>query len=195
MKKTMKTLAALGLVCAMGTVSFAAETANITSVTENNTASKAVTATYATADKQITDGGKVYSVKITWTDMGVTYTATESVTNNWNPVELQYEETNKSTTGEWSDKDVTIDIENRSNAGIKASATYAASGEETITFDNNGTLDLGSAAVNGGSAIAYTDTTKTGAAQSGQITGTISNGKITENSDLGNITVTIEAAN
>lgn len=196
MKKTMKTLAALGLVCAMGTVSFAAESNTIESVTGSNTATHAVNATFSETGNNV-EGAKVYSVKIDWTDMTVKYNVEKDTTYKWNVTSLKYEEDSAASSiiksEGWNDNTVKIDVTNSSNAAIKASATYAKKGEETITFDKE--LELKSAALNGDNAIQFTDTTTKGVEQKGTITGTISGGKITNNDTLGTITVTITTGN
>ncbi len=194
MKKTMRTLAALGLVCAMGTVSFAAETNTITSVTAgSNSASQSVKATYSKTG-ETRKGDAVYSVKIDWSDMGVTYKVVQDTVYKWNPSQLKYEKTDSEPTSkEWDSEDkVTINVTNSSDAAIKATAAYSnAKNGETITFVNE-TINLDSAAKN---ISDYTDQDVKGTATTGTFVGTISGEGITETNTLGNITVTIEPGN
>lgn len=157
-------------------------------ITTTGDTSKNVTATY-TAGSEATNAGAIYSVKLTWTDVNVTYVGGNAGTYTWNPATLKYELSGNST-GNWTDDGITITVENRSNAGITATATYAKTGSEALTFANDGKVTLTSAAVNNGNAIEYNDTNTTGAAQTGTITGKMG-GTITEAGELGTITVTL----
>lgn len=184
MKKILSIILVLSLVFALGTTAFATNGSWNGTTHTGNTAT--VTATYVDGSAG-GNAGNIYSVKLTWTDVSVSYKGAEGATYTWNPESLKYESSGGSDAA-WSDGTVKIGVENRSNAAITATATYAATSSETLTFD--AALDLGSAAVRDGNAISYSDTTTTGTAQSGTITGTMG-GSIAESGELGTITVTI----
>lgn len=180
MKKTMKTLAALGLVCAMGTVSFAAESNTVTVTNPTGTVKAQYVAN--SEDPVIVDN---YSVSLEWSDLSAKYTAGKT-TYTWNTDSLSY--VDKTADGTWSNTDISITVKNRSSKGIKATAAYTAkdSNGSDIEFANNA-ITVATAATNG--------TEGQGKEQSGTITGTLKTDNIeaiTAEKDLGTITVTIE---
>lgn len=189
MKKILSMILALAMVLSLGVTAFAD---NLTTEEYTGSLTGSVSATY-TAGTEATSAGNIYKVNLTWTDVAVTYNGGNVGTYKWNTSTLKYELVeNSNTNASWTDNAITITVENRSNASITATATYQASGDETLTFANNGAVTLNSAAVTGdeNTVIEFTNVTAEGKAQTGTITGTMG-GTITAGGTLGTITVSL----
>lgn len=186
MKKFLSVILALVMVFSLSVTALAADVdaGAITGSTSQN-----VTATYEEGSVA-TNAGNIYSVKLTWTDVTVSYKGAVGGTYTWDPTSLTYKLTGNAV-AEWTDGTVKIGVENRSNDAITATASYEKVGDETLVF--SGALNLGSAAIdtnNGNAVIEYNDTATSGKEQTGTITGTMG-GAISESGTLGTITVTL----
>ena len=187
MKKTISILLALVLVLALSATAFATDINNVES---NNTSTQDVTAAYVAGN----DGeiATVYYVTIAWKEDSNTLQYEEASTDyRWNPDTLEY--TNGGNAARWSGQaQYTITVTNKSNAAVKAQATWQ--NKDGITAEcsysgGNGSITLDSAAPTIPSAIS-------GEAKTGTITATIDSvtGAITANDKtVGTITVTITA--
>lgn len=162
MKKYLSLVLAVVLALAMTATVFAADTL----APSSGDASQDVTAGY-TKPEDI-DGGKVYSVTLTWnTDNTLTYTGKNS-TYNWSVDDLKYVETvNNSTAIGWAGSATyTITVTNKSNADITATTAATNTYKLTLTAPASETQTVPSAAVTADDeAINYTDTDKVGTAQ------------------------------
>lgn len=167
MKKIITGILALALAGAMSVPAFAAETNNGGNTTAD------VQGKYQAG----AEAPETISAEIEWDAMNFTYSEAQKV---WNPEKHQYEQAD----GVWSQEKKNITVTNHSNVGITAKLSFAGeyiSGCGFIrgSFDN-ALLRL-EAATGTEVADAPTATAKFG----------ITSGKVTENSTLGTITVTI----
>lgn len=149
------------------------------------------------------DGGKVYSVTLTWTptDNTLKYTG-KNATYNWDVDKLQYVETvnNENEIGWTGSVTYEITVTNKSNADIEAATTATNPKNLTLTEPQAKTQTVPSAAVNGTDKIEYTDTNSVGTVQTATFTykyeAKTDADAITAATDVvvGRITVTITAA-
>lgn len=143
----------------------------------NDTATKAVTASYRSGS----GGGTVYSVDITWGSMAFTYSEGSSAT--WQPDSHSY---SSGSTGGWSNSGNTVKVTNHSNTSVTAELTYASEvGYESITgsFDN-ATMNLATAE---GTTVAEAPTETAALSLSGKL-----DSSVTTSTTVGTITVTIK---
>lgn len=196
MKKTISILLALVLVLALSATAFATD---INSVAGNNTATQDVTAQVVSGT--VGETATVYYVTITWNADRNTLKYTEAAAEyEWNPATLQY--TGEGHEAGWSgDAQYTITVTNKSNAAVKAQASWQekAGISAECSYNGDGSVTLGSAAVTEGSTeIKPSETGVTGTAQSNTIVATIgtpTDGTISAGENtVGTITVTITAA-
>ena len=184
MKKTISIMLALVLVLALSVTAFAAD---ITNVTDGNTASQTVTATYVPGTVGAT--ATVYSVTISWEGSStITYSAADGG-YVWDPQSLTYSGEVKE--AGWSgEAQYTITVANRSNAAVNAAASWNATNNITSTYTDSGSITVASA------APAIPTKGAQGTEQKDTITASISNVSgpaISENTAVGTITVTITA--
>ena len=176
MKKILAVVLALTMIVGMSIPAFAVET-EIKSVTENNTKSFPVEATYTFNGND----APVYGVNVTWTAISFEYVVGQGA---WNPENLAY---NENASAAWIDasQTTTITVTNYSNVAIVATATWT---EGAVEAD----VDLGD-------AITVASALNEDAAPSAK-TGTIDvtvdvTGKtIAKDETVGTIVVTITAA-
>lgn len=166
-------------------MTFSNDSTSDTSGETVKTDSKAVSATYVSADNTTT----VYSVDITWGSLEYTYA--EGSKGTWNPKTQKYE---GATEGGWSCSDGadTITITNHSNVAITASLGFTANaGYSGITgtfYDNNAVVtSLSLKSAEGVTA----DNAPTASAKL-KISGELSKGDGKQN--VGNVTIGIAAA-
>lgn len=156
MKKFFCAVLALAMMLTLAVPAFAADL---------KSEGKDVTAGY-TAPKA-TDNGTIYSVTIAWeptTGSDLSYTGKQA-TYTWDADGLKYTE-NVDTAAGWSGSaGYTVTVTNKSNAAVDAALT-ATNTYNLELVKSADSATLGSAAVNGGKAIDFTDTTTAGAAQS-----------------------------
>lgn len=169
MKKTLSFVLILAMVLSLSTPAFSDETNTGTAGT-----SILVSGTYAPAGSV----GKI-SVTVAWDEMNFTYTT------QWNPSTHQYDGT-----GSWSDETKTITVTNHSNVAVKATLAFNATVSgvtgaftESSGAANDDTLELATAV---GTVVENAPTASAEFCVSG--------GAITENKQLGTITVTIQSA-
>lgn len=213
MKKTTRFTAMIAAMAmtmmSVGAMSAFAEAQEITINSESNpkgSSSQAINATYSqqsTADVAATSV-PVYRVTIEWTgDMSVIYNASGNFQyKNWNPNTLTYSTDGSTGTNSgsgWSDysPDTSATITNYSNVAIRADMSFVPGNiglsTSPVTYDTNN--NAGVRYINLGSAAAgISDTSSTGTATSGSITGTLdlAGVNIVESGVLGTYTVTID---
>lgn len=180
MKKFLAIALAVVMMMALAVPAFAAET-----VTKNNgSATISVSGTYTDGN----DAPDVISVDIAWEGMEFTYTGASEGT--WDPATHSY---TGSTTAGWSTETATITVTNHSNVAITATCSFAATATGVVgKFDGETTKTLN---VESADADAYrTAVEGVYPAPSASTEFGISGAAITENADLGTITVTIAKA-
>ena len=182
MKKILATVLALAMIACMSIPAFATS-ATLDALNEAQTID--IGANYVKTDAT-TDTTPVYSVNIVWDAISFTFTEAADV-KTWNPENLQYEVSTNNTNGVWSGNDATIEITNKSNAGVVVTPSWekATGGADVVI---SGAVTLGTAVGAGAEgANAATEGTIT---VSKPISGTIAQG-ITK---LGTLTLTLTAA-
>lgn len=194
MKKIINLFLALAIVFALAVPAFADDTA--TFETNTGSADKDVTAKYESekVDEDLSNVAKVYLVTVDWTVNSTLKYSDGTRTYKWNAGDTKYEEVDPTDDGWEGSASVTINVTNKSNDAIKATASWEAKNGITVdcSFDEE-TVDVASAAANA------TIQNPNGAAVIKTITATIDKptaGKITtDNAVVGTITVEIAAAN
>ena len=187
MKKTCSILLALAMVLALSVPALATSLP-----TTGNNDSHDVEATYnaGTTNK----GYPVYSITLTWSNIdNLVYTSGNTV-YNWQPDTHTYKPTTSASSWTKDSTSFSLKVDNDSDVGITATATFAATG--SLTAECTGTnwssnqcvLQVESAAKD----IAD-DFTGTGETQSGTISGTVkvTGGSISADTKVGTITVVL----
>lgn len=180
MKKFLSILALVLVVamCASFAVSAAVPTDTISKVTGDNSASQAATLTYTA----VTPAATVYSVDVTWDNLAFAYTAG---TNSWDATNHQ----EKNSGAKWTDDAGTLTVTNHSNAKVAVEVAFqtASNGDATVGISGDG--------ITGGAfELATAKGTTLANAPKKAVTLTAS-GVPNANSKLGDIVVTITAAN
>lgn len=180
MKKIFALVLAVMMIATMSTTAFAAETVT----TDGGNATINVSGTYNAGDA----ADDVISVDVAWAGMEFTYNAASEGT--WDPATHSY---TGSTTAGWSTETATITVTNHSNVAITATCSFAATATGVVgKFDGETTKTLN---VESADADAYrTAVEGVYPAPSASTEFGISGAAITENADLGTITVTIAKA-
>lgn len=191
MKKVLSMILALTLIVALAVPAFAADT-----LAPNAGASdQDVTATYDKA--VVADPATVYYVTVAWTEVSNTIKFTEGTkAYKWNGTTMYYEEDAANSIADaWSGTaEYNITVTNQSNGTVNASAAWAAASGITVDATVGAAVAPTTAAVSGGTAIEFSDTTTQGTAQTGTINvqvATPTAGTISADSTIGTITVTI----
>lgn len=180
MKKAISLFLALVLVLSMSVTALAVEVDN---------SSQDVGATYVPGTN--VNAGNIHHIVLGWTGIeNLVYTDGDT-TYTWNSTTHQYEKGTKGN-GTWSTVSFSVTVTNHSNVGITATADYAdADGGPVTAIDwTTKSVTCNSAA----EGIDFTNTTATGAATSGTISGTVkvTSGTITESTaKVGTISITI----
>lgn len=195
MRKTAALFLSLALACSVNATAFAADTSPKTIEQIEGSAEIGVTGKYTPG----TSGAVVYKVDIAWGSMDFVYDES-NVTQVWDTESHQY---TVNGTGKWkASKQGTSDritVTNHSNAGVKASISFTPSvagieGKFRSTYADYSYLESSKLLIIK-SAENFDDAKGgTGEARDGECFFGITGGTLTENADIGTITVTISAA-
>lgn len=187
MKKTCSILLALAMVLALSVPALAT-----TLPTTGNNDSHDVEATYnaGTTSK----GYPVYSITLTWSNIeNLVYTSGDTV-YNWNSGTHKYEPTTSASSWTKAETSFTLKVDNDSDVGITATATFAATG--SLTAECTGTSWTANACslnVESAAKDIAADFSGTGETQTGTISGTVkvTGGSISADTKVGTITVVL----
>lgn len=181
MKKIVSFALALVLVFALSATALAVDVDN---------SSQTVGATYVPGNN--VNAGNIHHIVLGWTGIENLIYTDGDTTYTWNSTSHQYEKGTKGN-GTWSTVSFSVTVTNHSNIGITATADYVDADGGPVT-----TAEWGTKSVTCGSAadgIDFTNTTATGAATSGTISGTVkvTSGTIAESTaKVGTISITID---
>ena len=180
MKKFFTILALVLVVamCASFAVSADVPKDTISKVTGDNSASQAATLTY----KATTDSAVIYSVDVAWTDLAFNYDAGGKT---WNPATHKDDVSG----AEWKDAAGTLTVTNHSNNAVDVAVAFqtASNGNATIAISGEG--------INDGEFTLTTGVGKTFDTADSKLVNLTATGVPNANSKLGDIVVTITAAN
>ena len=187
MKKTCSILLALAMVLALSVPALAT-----TLPTTGNNDSHDVEATYnaGTTSK----GYPVYSITLTWSAIEKLAYKSGNTTYTWQPDKHQYK--SSTTAGSWTKDETsfTLTVDNDSDVGITATATFAATGSLTAECTGTGwTANECSLNVESAAKDIAADFSGTGETQTGTISGTVkvTGGSISADTKVGTITVVL----